>query len=564
MAPEALECPVVDVIIIGAGPCGLAAAARLREETPSALFTDEEHQRYHWLKRHSGRMALVRAHNRTLNSAGKHGRRVSQKGQKGEVHWCKTGTKSCTGTRSPSQPSILVLDSSGDRWLEKWNRSFEKLQIPCLRSPMFFHVDPGDRDGMLAFSRETGREDELWEIPGCVGQELSKHKKKKRQSMPSSKVEIAIDERDRKDYFSPSTKLFADHCTFTASRYGLDKSGQILVQEARDITYDYVPDYSNTEKLFTVKTDKGCFHAKAVVLAIGPGNTKNMPWQMSKTEITGACHSLDIKTFPDPGLKAKIKSRRETNVVVVGGGLSSAHIIDMAVKAGVSKVWHFTRGELKVKHFDIGLTWMGKFKNYEKAVFWSAESDEERLDMIKTARNGGSITPRMHKVLKQHVAHKKLSICTHTTIASKYYDPVSGTWQLDTTPPMPDLPRIDYIYFATGVSSNVAELPLLGSMNRDHPIEIKQGLPCITEDLTWKHDIPLLVTGRLAALQLGPGAANLEGARLGAERIAWTLERALGRAKDEDRELSRVSFCGHGNRYDCLSNQPQHSVMVSA
>jgi ribulose 1,5-bisphosphate synthetase/thiazole synthase len=36
-----------DVLIVGAGPCGLAVAARMREATPSALFTDVEHQRYH-------------------------------------------------------------------------------------------------------------------------------------------------------------------------------------------------------------------------------------------------------------------------------------------------------------------------------------------------------------------------------------------------------------------------------------------------------------------------------------------------------------------------------------
>ncbi|GKZ39434.1 hypothetical protein AbraIFM66950_000285, partial [Aspergillus brasiliensis] len=53
---------ILDVLIIGAGPCGLAVAARLREETPSAMFTDDEHQRYHWIKKHSGRMALVQAH----------------------------------------------------------------------------------------------------------------------------------------------------------------------------------------------------------------------------------------------------------------------------------------------------------------------------------------------------------------------------------------------------------------------------------------------------------------------------------------------------------------------
>lgn len=36
---------IQDVLIIGGGPCGLAVAARLHESTPSALFTDSEHQR---------------------------------------------------------------------------------------------------------------------------------------------------------------------------------------------------------------------------------------------------------------------------------------------------------------------------------------------------------------------------------------------------------------------------------------------------------------------------------------------------------------------------------------
>lgn len=75
---------------------------------------------------------------------------------------------------------MLVLDNSGNRWMEKWNRLFRMLEIEHLRSPMFFHVDPGDRDGLLAYTQEMGREKELWEITGCVGQELSKHKKKKR------------------------------------------------------------------------------------------------------------------------------------------------------------------------------------------------------------------------------------------------------------------------------------------------------------------------------------------------------------------------------------------------
>jgi hypothetical protein len=87
------------------------------------------------------------------------------------------------------------------------------------------------------------------------------------------------------------------------------------------------------------------------------------------------------------------------------------------------------------------------------------------------------------------------------------------------------------------VNCNVTELPFLASMNRDYPIDIKQGFPCTTEDLMWKQEVPLFVTGRLAALQLGPGAANLEGARLGAERISWALDIVLHQREVESDEL---------------------------
>lgn len=146
---------VHDTIIIGAGPCGLAVAARLREQTPSALFTDEEHHRYRWINKHANQAAIKSS---------------------------KTGQVSpSTGLKSRS--SLLVLDSSGDAWLSKWKRLFNNLEISHLRSPMFFHPDPHDRDGLLAYTHEVRREDDLMEIAGCVGKEISKHiaKKKRKQ-----------------------------------------------------------------------------------------------------------------------------------------------------------------------------------------------------------------------------------------------------------------------------------------------------------------------------------------------------------------------------------------------
>lgn len=149
---------VYDVLIVGAGPCGLAVAARLREPTPSALFTDEEHDRYHWIRKHTAQSSIKNS---------------------------KTGhiRKSSTSHRHPSQqPSMVVLDSSGNRWMSQWKRLFATLEISHLRSPMFFHPDPHDRDGLLAYAHAAGKECECIEIAGCVGKEISKHQMKKRRN----------------------------------------------------------------------------------------------------------------------------------------------------------------------------------------------------------------------------------------------------------------------------------------------------------------------------------------------------------------------------------------------
>jgi hypothetical protein len=164
---------VHDVIIIGAGPCGLAIAARLRETTPSALFTDAEHQRYHWIQRHKHRTRMVptkgRATNQVLDDHGERDNRPQTGG-------------ACEGT----QCSIVVLDSFSDSWMAKWNALFRALEIKNLRSPLFFHPDPADRNGLKGWAYSQGREREMVELKGVVGKELSKHLVKsgcKRKSM---------------------------------------------------------------------------------------------------------------------------------------------------------------------------------------------------------------------------------------------------------------------------------------------------------------------------------------------------------------------------------------------
>ncbi|KAF9638645.1 FAD binding domain-containing protein [Lasiodiplodia theobromae] len=518
---------VHDVVIVGAGPCGLAVAARLCEHTPSAIFTDEEHQRYHWIRKHGARMSIK---NR------------------------KNGQVSQAAPRLGRRYSTLVLDATGDQWLSRWNKLFKTFEITNLRSPMFFHVDPGDRDGLLAYAHEQHRENELVEIRECVGKEISKHLRKQRAKSRKAHSEVVVDERDRKDYFTPSRPLFSEHCECIVDRYGL-RDGLIKQEQVQDIEYGYVRDVSDIDKVFTLRTNNGVHHARVVVLAVGPANAPSIPGINPEQGCPQMCHTMQIQQFPDPVVAAKLKAKEQTNVLVVGGGLTSAQISDMAVRKGITKVWHLMRGPCKVKPFDVDLAWLGKFRNIEQAAFWSADTDEERLEQIKSARGGGSITPIFQKILKKHIARGTVSLHTDTVIKSKSYNASTQTWTVDTEPPIPELPPIDYIYFATGIQTDFTTLPLLKSMNRDYPIHGHGGLPCLNDDLMWKDEVPLFVTGRLASLRLGPAAPNLAGARVGAERIAWSIDDVLAKspehAEGNDETLDYAS--ARGNRYTSLS-----------
>jgi hypothetical protein len=147
--------------------------------------------------------------------------------------------------------------------------------------------------------------------------------------------------------------------------------------------------------------------------------------------------------------------------------------------------------------------------------------------MMKQARNGGSITPQYRKILDTHTASGKISLHTHTTLENVCWNSTSKTWGVTVSTAEVDLPSIDYIVFATGIQSDIRTIPFLQTIQAQHPIEIIGGLPCLNDDLMWNDDVPLFITGRLAGLRLGPGAPNLVGARIGAERIAWNVDDIL-------------------------------------
>ncbi|KAG9188343.1 hypothetical protein G6011_02266 [Alternaria panax] len=442
---------------------------------------------------------------------------------------------------------MVVLDADGAAWMSKWKRLFKTFQIGYLRSPMFFHVDPADRDALLGYTYEKEREKDIQPLPGVAGKEVSKHRKKKNLKSQGRFLGRTpdVDERDRKDYFVPRTDLFDAHCEEVVKRYRL---GQDLLRKESvvNIEYDELSKFDKTElrsvisadamaderKVFRVKTDQGVRFAHIVVLAVGPGNAPSIPLVPglpTQPLHEGFAHAMQIKQFPPSHVMAKINARKLTSMLIVGGGLTSIQLADLAIKRGVNKVCMLMRGPLKVKHFDVDLEWVGKFRNFKQAEFWTADTDEERFEMIVQARNGGSMTPRYRKILDAHIVHGKIELHTYTKLQAVSWEQSSKTWacEVSSTESTLKLTPIDYMVFATGIQSDIRTIPYLQNIQQQYPVKYVGGLPCLNEDLMWDDDVPLFVTGRLAGLRLGPGAPNLVGARVGAERIAWNVDDAL-------------------------------------
>lgn len=514
-----------EVIIIGGGTCGLAMAARLCEQYPASFYTDDEHQRFHWLKQRNYYTEKV-----------------------------NLGEKAKQNHFDSSE--ILVIDSTAERFMGQWQRQFENCKIPYLRSPMFFHPDPANVDGLVAFAEKEKIENlkDLLKIENVVGKEYSKHKvktalKKYNKHRTENKTHnqpglIDVNYRDANDYYRPSAKVFQAFCEDIVSRYKLQD--RICKDEVVDIKFKEICLYEEQTQGngFILKTKSGRkLGCKVCILATGHNGEINYPlkpFTSSRHFHETTCHTSHLfagnVSVPLDIIKNRISQKLDNKTLVISGGQTGAQIVDSLIMEGANKVCMIMRDKLKVKHFDFQLDWVTKYRNVKKAEFYQLYSDEERLEMINEARGGGSVIPDYYRKLKKHEKSGKLQIITQTDIKEALWKDDNHTWdiklgsskmeenQLTEISDHKSLLDVNYIYFATGVCQNIESLDCLRDIIENYKIPTVGGYPCITDNLQWNNEIPLFLLGKNAALRIGPSSPNLDGARIGAERIGWYVQ----------------------------------------
>ncbi|MGG6266555.1 FAD/NAD(P)-binding protein [Leptolyngbya sp. AN03gr2] len=363
--------------------------------------------------------------------------------------------------REKLRDRVIAVDPSG-KWIQQWQHQFAAQEIPHLRSPVVHHPEPNS----FALRRFA--------------------ESKPNQLFPP--------------YDLPGTALYESFCRDVIQRWQLQD--HVLAATVSQIE----PLHCS----FQLKLQGGqTISARRVIVATGSAITQIPDWVSSISE-----PYPDDRLVHSRSIDLRLLKLAGERILIVGGGLTSGHLAIGAINRG-AHVSLMSRRSLSEKLFDADPGWLGPkyLKGFYAEPDWFARSR-----MIQQARNGGSLTPAMMTQLRR--AKHSDCLMFHPecqVIEAKWQE---QGWQV--TCDNGAVRNYDRIWLATGTRFDVTKDPLFSEMLKAYPIEVVNGLPVLNPCLRWSKS-ELFVMGGLAALQVGPTARNLSGARMASDRIVPAL-----------------------------------------
>jgi len=123
-----------------------------------------------------------------------------------------------------------------------------------------------------------------------------------------------------------------------------------------------------------------------------------------------------------------------------------------------------------------------------------------------------------------------------------------------------DCEPYDMIWLATGAQNHIDHYSALSHLRKVLPVNVTNGFPILNKDLTWRAPAGEEITddepiwkqvarkriwcmGALAALELGPDALNLIGARHGSVRVAEAIRHDYDRQRNDNNNLEDCGCC---------------------
>jgi cation diffusion facilitator CzcD-associated flavoprotein CzcO len=308
-------------------------------------------------------------------------------------------------------------------------------------------------------------------------------------------------------YALPHTKLFHSFCRQVLDEFELD--GQVQAAAVEHLALAGSARRSVQLQL----SDGSEIEAGRLVVATGTGTSIRPTW-VNRIQDPFPSYALQHSQDVNLGLCGGVQG---LHILIVGGGLTSAHLAVGAIRRG-ARVSLLCRRGLRSKPFDADPGWLGP--KYLKA-FQHERCWQKRKQEVLKARDGGSITPELTQALRKEMAQGRLQLHEHCEVESARWE--SQDWSLVCS--TGQALRANRIWLATGHHLAVSHHPLLSQLQKQRPIQLVDDWPVLGDSLQWP-GTPVHVMGGLAALQVGPAARNLFGGREAAQRICRGLIKA--------------------------------------
>ncbi|KAI9533113.1 hypothetical protein NQZ68_026666 [Dissostichus eleginoides] len=580
------EMVILDVLIIGGGPHALTLATLLSHPDPDPK-SDPGHVSPLSLSLSVSDPARAQKNSETSNNKRCRGKKKKRASTGLTFEECRA--KSTLGRADCPPLSLRVVDSYGE-WTTLWESQFTTLNIPHLRSHTLVHTDPLNKKALQEFVLKLDRSAELHSLPDQVyildenaffnDMRLGKKERKR--------LNIASTLKKSLSFSLPGTKLSVDFFKDQVERYNLDK---VLVKGTVEYISPVLDDEEKGEeetewmkegddirvterkkvKYFVVKLQEGIkLKARQVVMATGPTRAQmaNIPsWVKSIGEsypeerLQHTVHLMHHLSSAKQQLKDDERQNEAFHsqelcvvceagqrLMVVGGGLTSAHVVSIALQQGASHVTWVMRKHLQLKQFDVGdvESLVGRYSHVEHGIkmdgqaylrqFYNERSLHKRLAMIRQARKGGAVTPEAYIHLQPFILSGRVDVKTYCQVSEASWCYRSQAWSLSLSTGAHW--SGDMIWLATGCKLDVKQDPLLSELMKEFPVQVIDGWPCISESLKWTEGCPLYLMGQYTALQVGPHAVNLAGGQAASIRIAKDIMRGQKQHHADASELN--------------------------
>lgn len=341
-------------------------------------------------------------------------------------------------------------------WLTSWNHQFNALGIDRLRSHVIDHPDPDPYA--------------LWRFAEGSDKEMG-------------------------PYTAPSVTLFAEFCRTLIARHGLEEV----------LRHDRVTHIASSDQgVWATLADGTRLLAQRLVLATNPRMPRIPRWArelaiQAPPGLIAHTEELDLRGM-------RLEGER---VLVVGGGLTAGQIALIAGSRGAT-VTLVSRNRVRRQVFDVQGGWLTPS---ELRSFYAEPAADRRLGMVREARRS-SMTPAVVIALEEASRTGTVQLLEGSEVASAAWK--GDCWQVSLGERTEEFSRI---WLATGTTTRADGDAVLTQLIASSPTAMAGGLPMLDEACRWP-GTEIHLMGALAALQLGPAARNLVGARMATERIA--------------------------------------------